>query len=123
MKIYIMNGQGGAGKDTFQNMIIKEMKDKKITKISMVDYVKSFASDYLNWNGEKDLKSRKMLSDLKDLLDSWDDVSFKDVSSSIEILKEENYDIVFIDARHPKDIERLVNEFNAETILIVRDNE
>jgi hypothetical protein len=62
-----------------------------------------------------------MLCNLKDVLDDWMDASFKDVKSSIELLRENGTDIVFIDAREPGDIARLVSQFDAMTILIVRN--
>ena len=121
MEIYIMNGQGGTGKDTFQSMVRDAILDKKVAKVSMVDYTKQFASTYLDWDGEKTPKARKMLCNLKDILDDWMDASFKDVKSSIELLRENGTDIVFIDAREPRDIARLVSQFDAMTILIVRN--
>lgn len=121
MKIYIMNGQCCVGKDTLQQMIREEVPDGVlVAKISMVDFAKQFAENYLDWNGEKTPEARKMLSDLKDLLDNWMDASYKDVKETLKLLEEDGFDIVFIDAREPADIKRLVNDFSAETILIKR---
>lgn len=127
-KIFVVNGQGGCGKSTFEKIILKKIEATMKPQVycgvilSMVDYVKELAIDHLDWNGEKDLKSRKMLSGLKDLLTEWNDSPYQEVKYRIDyvIRNYRNY-CIFIDAREKTDIERLVNEFGAKTILVKRD--
>lgn len=127
-KIFVVNGQGGCGKSTFEEIVLKEIEESMKLQdycgeiLSMVDYVKDLANYLLDWNGEKDLKSRKMLSDLKDLLTEWNDSPYQEVKYNIDyvVRNYRNY-CIFIDAREKTDIERLVDEFSAKTILVKRD--
>ena len=63
MKIIVINGRGGVGKDEFIKWCREANND--IYSVSSVDYVKEIAR-LIGWNGEKDVKGRKFLSDLKD---------------------------------------------------------
>ena len=74
------------------------------------------------WNGEKEPKDRKMLSDLKDLLTEWNDYSFKDISCRIKRYGQIPNSVIFVDCREPKEIDRLVKKFNAKSLLVRRDN-
>ena len=74
MKIIVINGSGGAGKDTF----IKYCREAnhEIYSFSTVDYVKDIAT-LIGWNGKKDMRGRRFLSDLKDALSEYNDTPFK----------------------------------------------
>jgi hypothetical protein len=124
MKIVVVNGCGGSGKDTFEGFV-KDYADSKgyyVTKTSMISYVKEMAFK-LGWRGGKDLKDRKFLSDLKITLGEWNDSPFRSVKD--EIFCAENVTaaaLIFVDAREADDIDRLKEEFsNVITILIKRD--
>jgi len=126
VQIVVINGVGGSGKDTFVDACQKI--DKDIYNLSMIDYVKQTASQ-LGWNGEKDDKGRRFLCDLKGALENFDDSPYKSIQWSIkqimnsDILNytdEKNSCIIFIHAREARDIERLVKDYNAFTVLIRR---
>lgn len=117
MKIVLINGGGGVGKDTFVQICQKEHLKGKIWNISTVDLIKE-AAKILGWDGEKDEKGRKFLSDLKDLATSYSDLSFLYVSKKVSIAKEENVDVIFVHCREPEEIARLKEQFNAITLLI-----
>ena len=129
MKIICINGQGGVGKDSFVNFCGSERRG--IFNFSMVDGVKDVARR-AHWNGSKELKDRKFLSDLKDLLDGYNDFSFKDVKSNIEksfkyynrcwrdFSDEKVEPIFFIHSREPKDIQRWKDEHGARALIIRR---
>lgn len=118
-----MNGCGCSGKTTFEKMIqeIAAEKGDKIEILSTIDYVKDIARTF-GWNGEKQQKDRKMLSDLKDILTEWDDLPHKIICEKIEKCKKNNIKAIFIDSREPEDIQRFVNEYNALTVLIKRSS-
>lgn len=127
-KIFVVNGRGGCGKSTFEKIVLKEIEGTMSPQayhgriLSMVDYVKDLAIGYLDWDGEKNLKSRKMLSGLKDVLTEWNDSPYQEVKDYIDyIIKNYRNYCIFIDAREKTDIKRLVDEFGAKTILIKRD--
>ena len=89
-----------------------------IINISSVDYVKEVAQ-FCGWNGEKDLASRKFLSDLKDILTIWRDIPYNQMIEQVGIYENK---VIFIHVREPKEIERLKVALNANTLLIKNDN-
>ena len=128
MSVYIINGAPGSGKSTFCQKVIDIVGKNWGYELSTVDLVKEIATD-LGWNGEKTLKNRKFLSDLKDLLTEWNDIPFKHTTKHVRIIKEhfDNFNLdsdeaaIFINCREPEEIERLKQALNAKTILIRRD--
>jgi hypothetical protein len=125
MQVFIVNGKGRSGKDTFvqevEKYVLKNYLPFEIYKMSTIDCIKKIARSF-GWNGEKEPKDRKMLSDLKDLLTEWNDYSFKDISCRIKQYGQIPNSAIFVDCREPKEIDRLVKEFNAKSILVRRDN-
>ena len=112
--VYIINGVGGSGKSTFIS-ILSELHPL-IKEISTVDKVKEVAK-IAGWNGEKDDKGRRFLADIKDAMDAYDNLSWKNVDKIIE--EDPNY-IYFINARSNYDIDYFKQRWNAKTILIER---
>lgn len=128
MSVYIINGAPGSGKSTFCEKVIDIVGKNWGFELSTVDLVKEVATD-LGWNGEKTLKNRKFLSDLKDLLTEWDDIPFKDTVRKVQLIKDEfeRYDLdfneaaIFINCREPEEIQRLCMELDATSILVSRE--
>lgn len=126
MKIIIINGVPKSGKDEFVS-ICKSENLPYVLNISTVDFVKEIASA-CGWDGTKDEHNRKFLSDLKKLLTEWNEVPIKKIEEKIfefkEKIKKNNLDldkiIIFIHCREPKEIDKLVKKFNAQTLLIRR---
>ena len=127
MKIYIVNGAPGSGKTTFEKYV-SYISAPYCYNLSTVDFVKEVAT-YCGWNGEKELKDRKFLSELKRVLTEWDDIPIKKIKKEIGSIKftMSQYNLssdkccVFIDCREPKEIERLCNELGAKSLLIRRE--
>lgn len=115
-KIYILNGTGGSGKDTFVDFVSKYIETHKY---SIVDLPKE-AAKVLGWDGRKTEKDRKFLSDIVDIATEYNDSPFRDVESVVTDFKHNliKANVLFIDIRDPKDITRAVKTFGAETILI-----
>lgn len=117
MKIILINGAGGVGKDTFVQ-ICQRMADKdKILNISTVDLIKQ-AAKILGWNEQKDEKGRKFLSDLKDLATEYSDLSVSYISETILQAQENETEAIFVHCREPKELTRLKKRFDAVTLLI-----
>ena len=74
----------------------------------------------IGWNGEKDEKSRKFLSDLKKLTTEYNDMSFNSIKNTVEKFKNSDSELLFIHIREPEEIMRASYEFNAYTLLIKR---
>lgn len=128
MKIICINGQGGVGKDTFVKFCGGQ--DNGIYNMSMIDCIKDLASS-IGWKGTKELRDRKFLSDLKDLIAGYNDYPFKCVLKDIGLAIQhfEGYKwrtktdmelICFVHAREPGDIRRWRNQYGAKALLIKR---
>ena len=56
MEIFIINGQGGSGKTTFEEFVAEELSETGMVGVtSMVAYVKQVAEKF-GWTGTKELK-------------------------------------------------------------------
>lgn len=122
MKIIVVNGFGGSGKDTFEKYVDEYATKNgyQVWKTSMVSFVKEQAKK-LGWTGGKTLQDRRFLSDLKDSLAKWNDSPFQYVLNEINECKELGYTLLFIDAREPEDIDRIkTTDPNVSTLLIKR---
>lgn len=120
-KVFITNGSGGNGKDTFANLLGKYIS---VFKYSSIDLVKDMYEHIGIDRNNKTEKKRKLYSDTKDLLTKYDDIPFKDVASIVADFKN-NYievDVLLIDIREPDEIARAVETFGAETILVRNPN-
>lgn len=123
MKIIVINGQGGVGKDTFVAFCGNE--DHGIFNFSMVDEIKRVAK-ILHWTGSKEPKDRKFLSDLKDLASEYNDFPFQHTINKIKDAlrvygrfgRSTHNMVCFVHAREPEDINRWVNDYGARALLI-----
>lgn len=126
-QIFIINGSGGVGKDTFVELVSVELNNKlkrfhTVVNFSSVDRVKEIARE-IGWDGRKTEKDRKFLSDLKSLTKDYCDMPFQSMKNKIkEFLESEEGQVLFLHIREPEEIKRVANEFGAKTILIVRDS-
>lgn len=118
--LLVVNGKPGAGKDTFAELLNKYTS---VYKWSIIDPIKAAAIDY-GWRGGKTDKDRKFLADFKKLVDDYSDYSFEETFNKVM-----NFDfgmitddIMVIDMRDPKDIERAVELYDAITVYIKNDN-
>lgn len=123
MKIIVINGHAESGKSTFVRMCVN-YPEVDVYEVSMVDAAKHMAK-LIGWEETtKSPRDRKFLSDLKDLIDTYNNGSYNYVKEKIKsILSFHNADdeiVLFIHAREPKDITQIVNDFNAKTLVIRR---
>ena len=124
-QIFVINGTGGAGKDTFVKMISKRMDKMSgymaVMNVSSADKVKD-AAKILGWNGGKEEKDRKFLSDLKELSSKYNDMPFEYMKKKVDNFKKSHFQVLFLHIREPEEIRRAVKEFGAGTILLTRDS-
>lgn len=127
LKIVVVNGRPGSGKTTFEYIIKKKMSAFCEMR-STVDLVKEIAIFYAGWDGNKDLKNRKFLSDLKDLLTKFDNVPFNDIVRYKDIWESDmkRYGVInhphvlLVDSREPEEIQKFKDELGAVAVLIRR---
>lgn len=119
-KLIVINGRGGVGKDTLCDFAAKHFK---VRNISSVDPIKEIARCG-RWNGEKDSKSRKFLSDLKQLFTDYNELPTRYICEQYEEFKKSDEDILFVHIREPKEIEKLKNTLPGccLALLVTRDN-
>ena len=67
--VIVINGAGGVGKDTLCDIAAKHFKVRNISSVTPIKEIAAMTG----WNGAKDDKSRKFLSDLKSLCANYND--------------------------------------------------
>lgn len=119
--VIIINGVGGSGKDTF----VKYCKDYlrnlyiKTFNLSTVDKVRE-AAKILGWDGKKDEKSRKFLSDLKDISTEYNSGPFNYINEQIRKNLNEN-NVFFVHSREPEEIYKFKNYYNEKCLTLLID--
>ena len=112
----VINGAGGVGKDTLCNMAKSEFRIDNISSISPIKRIAKMCG----WNGKKDDKSRKFLSDLKLLCVEYNDYPTVWAYNKYKSFLESEDDIMFVHIREPWEIEKFVKatEGVAKTLLV-----
>lgn len=115
-KYVIINGYPSSGKDATvkQCGILRD----NVTNMSTVDFVKHVAKT-CGWDGKKDDRGRKFLSDLKDAMTRYDDIPLKNIVENVKML---DNCIIFIHCREPDEIRKLKELLGATTLFIKNDN-
>ena len=119
--VIVINGKGKSGKDT----ICRIMSQKYFAEaISEIDPIKDMAR-IAGWNGEKDDKSRKMLSDLKMLFVKYNDLPYNYAIKSIEAFSNTKQEILFIHIRESDEIAKVVkgSPIPVYTLLVERTDD
>lgn len=137
--IVILNGSNGAGKDSFVNKVDYTLRFEKsvfgsdrvmVSHLSSISAIKKMLLTSQYWDGVKDERGRKLLSDVKDAVDKYDktiitDQLISDVFTILETNDErELSSLVFIDIREPENIDNTVHkleeqeEIEVYTVLI-----
>ena len=127
IRVIAVNGMPRCGKDTFIDICTKKLEEDG-RKTSSIDFVKKIAF-YCGWRGEKDLKNRKFLSDMKDLLTEWGDIPYKEIEKAIKVWEmwNERHQIegdkyLFICIREPEELEKVRERLGALCVLVRRDD-
>lgn len=139
-KIVVINGSGGAGKDTFVNLVFTIINGEDpqhdlkygglkgdsddyfenrllVLSVSTIESILTPAKE-LGWDGMKNDKGRKFLSDLKKLVTEYCDRPYQYIKK--RYIDDRHFDVLFIHCREPHEIKRFVDDFGAKTLLIRR---
>lgn len=136
LKVFVINGSGGSGKDTFCNYIKDLAFEKDRTYFVDSVYTSTPAKQWakkMGWDGSKLPSDRRFLCNLKDMLDYWNNATYnciREYFSNYYISRYYNsYSkaIIFIHAREEKDIVWIKNYclnkgISCKSILIKRPN-
>lgn len=119
--VVIINGKGGVGKDTFVGCC-GMCTNRFVYNFDSVAIVKEVAK-ILGWDGFKDNKSRKFLSELKKLSTWYNDQPIEYLTYSINNANDNS--LCFVHIREPEEIEKFRNEMHREdfpvfTLLLKR---
>ena len=112
----VINGSGGVGKDTLCDLAAKHFK---VRNISSVDPIKDIAK-MCGWDGRKDDRSRKFLSDLKKLTVDYNDFPTVWATGMYRDFLLSEYEILFVHIREAEEIAKFVRATDgaAKTLLI-----
>ncbi len=116
--VIIINGTGSVGKDTLCKLASKHFKVKNISSITPIKEI----AKYSGWDGSKDSKSRKFLSDLKQLIIDYNDLPFKYIKWEYNNFIADDNEILFIHIREANEIDKVKNHIGHDkcnTLLIV----
>lgn len=135
IKVIVINGQGGSGKDTFVNLFEKCVQNTfdgfseryLVKSFSSVGEIKELAKEYFHWDGSKDEASRKLLSDLKVLQTEYCNGPLNYMLDQLQTTIELNSDkkiFIFFHIREPSEIknflEQIIPSHGATSLLITR---
>ncbi len=112
----VINGRGGVGKDTLCELAAKHFK---IENISSITPIKEIAAQ-CGWDGRKDNKARKFLSDLKALCVEYNDYPTRWAKEKYDAFLKSDAEILFVHIREPEEIAKFVSatEGAAKTLLV-----
>ena len=126
MKIFVICGKARHGKDTTALAIKKAYGDKKVINLSYGSYIKEFAKNISDWDGQEETKPRVLLQHLgteviRNNIDK--DFFIKRLCNDIKVYSY-YFDVVTIsDARFPDEIITPKKLFDdVITIKVVRNN-
>ena len=119
-RIVIINGTAQVGKDTFIRYAMEYLTNmgQKCIELDSVAKVKVYGAR-LGWDGHKDSKGRRFLSDLKALSDRYDGTTLY-LREEIEAT---DATVIFTHVREGDNIDKLKNLYpSLTTVLLERDD-
>ena len=114
--VIVINGSGGVGKDTLCELASKHFR---VYNVSSITPIKEIASR-CGWNGAKDDRSRRFLSDLKALLVGYNNYPTIWAKERFLEFMDSDDQIMFLHIREPEEIAKFVEATGgvARTLLI-----
>lgn len=98
--IVVINGKGGVGKDTLCAALAERYR---VMNVSSIDPIKAIARNY-GWNGEKDMRSRRFLAELKEAFINYCDLPKTYLCEKAEEFLAGDDEVMFVHIREPKEI-------------------
>lgn len=117
MNIYLICGKAGSGKTKIAHLIKEQIPQSIISNLSK--YIKLFALEMTNWDGNDENKPRTFLQNMGDKLRALDEYFLpKRMTEDIEIYKEYYNTLIISDVRLIKEIEYFKNNPNLHVTTI-----
>ena len=115
-RIIVINGKGGVGKDT----LCLSLQGHRVRNISSITPIKEIAAMH-GWNGEKDLKSRRFLAELKRVFTEYNDLPNRYLIEQAQQFLRSEDEVLFVHIREADQIEAFVRGVGGDCItLLVR---
>lgn len=102
--VIVINGRGGAGKDTLCEFAAEKYR---VRNFSSIDPIKQLAKQ-AGWNGEKDDRSRRFLSDMKRLTTEYNDLPTKYLCGRCREFLASGDEILFVHIRECEQIAHFI---------------
>lgn len=116
----VINGAGGVGKDTLCDLAAKHFR---VFNVSSITPIKEIAA-MCGWDGTKDDKARRFLSDLKRLCIDYNDYPTVWAKKKYDAFCSSDDEIMFLHIREGSEIEKFVKATGGEAkTLLVRGGE
>ena len=112
----VINGAGGVGKDTLCDIAAKHFKVLNVSSITPIKEVAALCG----WDGTKDNKARKFLSDLKNLCVEYNNYPTVWAKARYDEFLSSDEEIMFVHIREAEEISKFVEatDGKAKTLLI-----
>ncbi|MBO6148764.1 MAG: hypothetical protein J6O55_05420 [Lachnospiraceae bacterium] len=118
--VIIINGRGGAGKDTLCGFAAEGFKSESH---SSIDPIKEIASKY-GWKGDKDSRSRKFLSDLKRVFAEYNDLPTVYLMEKYHAFLQNGNELFFAHIREAEEIKKFKSKVESPCVtLLIRRND
>lgn len=117
MKLFLITGKAGSGKNEVANIIKEELPNSVITSFSK--YIKLFALEMTDWNGDDQAKPREFLQNMGDELRAIDENFLTSrIYEDINIYKKYYDNLIISDVRLINEINYFKNKKDLEVITI-----
>lgn len=118
--IVIINGPAGVGKDTMIEEYSKRTKNS-VYNYSSIDYFKEVAKRDFCWDGKKNEKGRKLLSNIKAIAYEYNDLPTEITVRKVEQFYDMSYKndaVMFVHIREKDETDKLVKRLEEKCIPV-----
>ena len=117
--VIVINGRGGVGKDTLCDAAALRYK---VMNVSSITPIKNIALAN-GWDGGKDAKSRKFLSDLKQLFTEYNELPTIYLYNCYEEFMAGDGELMFVHIREPKEIDKFKERIPTRCVTLLVERE
>lgn len=123
MKVIVISGKAGHGKDTFANLLNNLLTERgeKVLILHFADLVKYYATQYCNWDGNKGTEGRALLQKIgNNTFRQFDPDYWARITAECAHVMGEYFGITYIlipDNRYPNEID-VVKEYNDDVTTV-----
>ena len=120
MKVFLLSGKAGSGKNEVATIIKENLENTVITAFSK--YIKLYALEFTDWDGRDITKPREFLQGMGDKLRSIDENFLTDrLIQDFDVYRDTYENVIISDVRLPHEIEYIKSNCN-EDVYAIRVN-